>query len=343
MALQNLIVVGASNGGLEAFSYIAACLPADLPAAVALVVHVDAASPPLLATLVDRAGPLRARTAKDGEPLQAGRIYVAPPDVHLLVDDGALRLSRTARENRTRPAVDPLFRTAARAYGASVVGVVLTGSLDDGTAGLLAIKARGGIAVVQDPADAMFPGMPESALRNVDVDHCLPLREIPELLVRLAARGAAEDPPAVEEADGPADPIQASGLTCPTCHGALWEQPGSNFLFYECRTGHTFGARSLLAAQSDDLETALWGAVRALEESASIERRIAARMAGAIGRRHGESATAKEDQARLIRRIVLGSAADAVLDTEDVEVQCGGRRAVRPSGPREASEPDRGR
>jgi two-component system, chemotaxis family, protein-glutamate methylesterase/glutaminase len=187
---HDIIVIGASTGGVEALAAIARSLRPDLPAALLLVLHVPAQATSALPLILERAGPLPAAHAVDGEPIQMGRIYVAPPDFHLVCEQGHVRLVRGPRENRNRPAVDPLFRSAARAYGPRVIGVILTGALNDGTAGLMAIKRRGGIAVVQDPADAFFPSMPESALEYVDADYCLPLAEIGPTLTRLAQEPA---------------------------------------------------------------------------------------------------------------------------------------------------------
>src|SRR5207248_1020910 len=190
---HDLIVVGASAGGIEALQQLLGELPADLPAALCVVVHIPANSPGVLPRILSRAGPLPAAHPLDGEPLRYGRVYVAPPDQHLLLRRGALCLTRGPRENGHRPAVDPLFRSAALALGRRVVGVVLSGNLDDGTAGLQAVKRRGGVTVVQDPADALFTGMPESAVQNVRIDHVLPVAAIAPLLVQLAQQTASEE------------------------------------------------------------------------------------------------------------------------------------------------------
>ena len=183
---RDIIVIGASAGGVEALSQLARHLPADLPAAVFVVLHVPPYSPGLLPRILSRSRTLPASHPADGEAIRNGRITIAPPDHHLLLEGGRIRLTRGPRENGHRPAVDPLFRTAACSFGPRVVGVVLSGTLDDGTAGLAAIKQRDGVAVVQDPDEALYTGMPRSAMESVAVDYCLPINGIAELLVRLA-------------------------------------------------------------------------------------------------------------------------------------------------------------
>jgi two-component system, chemotaxis family, protein-glutamate methylesterase/glutaminase len=188
---HDIIVIGASSGGIEALIEVVARLPEELPAAVFVVVHISPRSVSLLPEILNRAGPLTAAHAKNNEKIKVGRIYVARPDFHLLIHDGAVRLVRGPKENNTRPAIDPTFRTAAHAYGSRVVGILLSGTLDDGTAGLQAVKLRGGVAVVQDPADALFPDMPLNAIAAVAVDHVLPKGEIAPLLARLAREPAS--------------------------------------------------------------------------------------------------------------------------------------------------------
>ena len=192
MAARDIIVVGASAGGVNALATLAEGLPPDLPASVLVALHLAPGVTSILPEILARAGRLPAVHPKDGEAYEKGKIYVAPPDHHLLVREGHLRLTRGARENLHRPAIDPLFRSAALAHGPRVIGVVLTGSLDDGTAGLSAVKRCGGTAVVQDPSDASHPSMPAAALKNVAVDHSVPLSEMAALLARLAG-GAVED------------------------------------------------------------------------------------------------------------------------------------------------------
>src|SRR4051794_15988643 len=176
--MTHLVVIGTSGGGIEALRELAAGLPADFPAPIAVVMHTSPQAPGILPDILQRAGALPAVNAKNGERLRPGTIYVPPPDHHLLIEPGRVRISRGPRENRFRPAIDPLFRSAAQVYGPGAIGVLLTGSLDDGTAGLWAIKRLGGVAIVQDPADALFPDMPRSAIEHVEVDHVVPLADV---------------------------------------------------------------------------------------------------------------------------------------------------------------------
>ena len=287
-----LVVVGASAGGVRALQALASALPQDFPAAVLVVLHIGS-HPSSLPALLSHCGPLRATHAGDGEPIAAGHIHVAPPDHHLLVDAGRLRLSRGPKEHHSRPAIDPLFRSAALARGPDVVGVVLTGRLDDGTAGLQAIKQCGGIAVVQDPADADEPSMPDSALRYVQVDHCVPLASLAGLLTSLvradvSPAGASASPtPAHEQAlslslGDPMEHMRAiatpSPFTCPDCHGGLWEIDGAQPKRYRCHTGHAYTLRTLQHAQGESSDAAMWGALRALQEQEFLLRTVLAQL-----------------------------------------------------------------
>jgi two-component system, chemotaxis family, protein-glutamate methylesterase/glutaminase len=315
---RDIIVIGASAGGVEALSQLAHRLPGDLPAAIFVVLHIPPHSPSLLPQILNRKGPLPALHPDDGEVIRPGRIYIAPPDQHLLLDVGHLRLTRGPRENGHRPAVDPLFRTAARSYGHRVVGVVLSGTLDDGTAGLAAIKQRGGATIVQDPEDALYPGMPRSAVETVAVDYCLPVSAIGERLVRVTreplevpkgnamsndmefeSQMAAFDMDAIEDEDRPGLP---SVFACPDCGGTLWEINQGEVTRFRCRVGHAWTANGLLARQSEGVETALWTALRALEERAVLCNRLADRM-----QKRGLqiSATRFEKQAAVSRRRAL--------------------------------------
>lgn len=284
MANHDIIVIGASAGGVEALSYLVAQLPHNLPAAVFVVQHTTPNGPGLLVTILDRAGPLETRIAENGEAIQRGMIYLAPPDQHLLVDKDRVRIARGPRENRARPAIDPLFRSAAVAYSTRVIGVVLTGMLDDGTAGLLAVKRCGGTTVVQHPDDAMYKDMPTSALANVEVDHCLPLSDIGRMLNQLAhepADTAVEVPQdlvveakMVESIKSDIPNEEAYGTPalygCPACGGPMWEWHRDEFLRYRCHVGHAFTPRTMLADQDEALERVLWIALRTLEERTNM-------------------------------------------------------------------------
>jgi two-component system chemotaxis response regulator CheB len=293
MVGHDIVVVGASAGGVEALSSLAAALPEDLPAALFVVLHVPAHATSVLPQILSRLGKLPACHPRPGQPIESGHIYVAPPDTHLLVEPGRVNLTKGPRENGYRPAIDALFRSAARAYGARVVGVVLSGMLDDGTNGLAAIKARHGIAVVQDPADALYGGMSRSALESVEVDHVVPLLELAPLLARLArlSSAAVATLPAYElaietqaaaledESMGTADrPGTPSGFTCPECHGALWQLEEGNLVRFRCRVGHAYSGASLMAAEANALEAALWTALRTLEETSALHRQLAGRL-----------------------------------------------------------------
>ena len=290
MANRDIIVMGASAGGLPAFNRIIKQLPENLNAAVFIVWHVSPYSTSLLPDILSRAGKLEAKHPADGESIQKGKIYVAPPDRNLLLEAGRVRLAKGPKENRFRPAVDPLFRSAAYAYGAQVVGVVLTGALDDGTAGLWAIKDRGGIAVVQDPAEAEQPSMPSSALNNVQIDDCLPISEIPPLLVTLTQQTVEEAGPPVSKqleietkialgADSAELDVTQLGkmseFTCPDCHGSLTKINNGRLQRFRCHTGHSFSNGSLLAELTDSVEQALWNTIRAVEERIRLLKNLA--------------------------------------------------------------------
>lgn len=334
MPEHDIIVVGASAGGVEALVKVVRGLPSDLPGAVFVVLHVPPYATSALPRILNSAGPLPAVHAVDGEPIERGRIYVAPPDYHLLVDLGRVRVTRGPRENRHRPAVDPLFRSAARSYGPRTVGVVLTGALDDGTAGLLAIKKRGGVAIVQDPDEALFSGMPAGALEYVDVDECLSLRDIAPALARISREPADEEGghPVSEELEIESKIAvldetalereysfgQLAGFACPDCKGPLWEIHDGELLRFRCRTGHAFTAEGLVAGQSEALEEALYMALNTLEESRLMAERLAAE---AHGRDHGRVAQRFEYRARdaqrraeVIRQALLGEDAAASSD-----------------------------
>jgi two-component system chemotaxis response regulator CheB len=289
---RNIIVVGASAGGVQVLQDLMRGLPEDFPAALFVVVHTSASSPGILPQILDRAGPLHAAHPEDREKYKMGRVYVAPPDFHMLLKDNQILVTRGPKENGFRPAVDALFRTAAISHGPRVVGVVLTGGLDDGTVGLIHIKNEGGIAVAQDPEEAVFPSMPRSAVDNVEVDYVLPVAEMPALLARLATEPLAEGAtmrrgngrPDVAEAGKAVlqeqkSPGPPTPFTCPECGGALWERRDGKISRFQCHVGHSYTSESLLSGKNDELESVLWGALRALEENAELRWRMARRAA----------------------------------------------------------------
>jgi two-component system, chemotaxis family, protein-glutamate methylesterase/glutaminase len=325
MAGRDIIVLGFSAGGVEAMGRVVADLPETLPAAILVVHHFPPSSVSALPRILERAGRLPARHAVHEEPILPGRIYVAPPDLHLLLNRKVV-LARGPKENGHRPAIDPLFRTAAKAYGPRVIGVLLSGTLDDGTAGIMMVKKCGGLAVVQAPADAMYSGMPSSALAHALVDYAVPVAEMGQLLVRLVGEPAGARPEAdtamasqesrspdsalggardleYEEVDGP-----PSGLTCPECGGALWELKDGELVRYRCHVGHAFTADNMMTQQAESLEAALWTAIRALEEKAELSRRLLERAKGRGWRRTAEQFEAAtrmaENGSELIRQLV---------------------------------------
>jgi two-component system chemotaxis response regulator CheB len=284
-----LVVVGASAGGVEALRAMVAGLPPELPAAVLVVLHIPRTGPSALPTILDRAGPLPAAPGVDGEPLRPGRIYVAPTDRHMLVLDGTLRLARGPAENGHRPAVDPLFRSAARAAGDRTVAVVLSGARDDGTAGAATVAGHGGVVLVQDPEDALHPSMPRSVLDHVEAARVCPTAKLGALIAEtLAARTATGSEPAepdelteLETAMANLDdltteslPGTPAGFACPSCHGGLFEVPGEPAPRYRCWVGHAWSPDTLLDEQGAAFEGALWMALRSLEEKAALARRM---------------------------------------------------------------------
>jgi two-component system, chemotaxis family, protein-glutamate methylesterase/glutaminase len=282
---RNIIVVGTSAGGLEALDELIGQLPKDLGASLLIVQHM---APPnsgeALMRRLSRHKLFAVKLAKDGERVKPGRIYIAPPDHHLLLKTDKVLVRKGARENRSRPAVDPLFRSAAVAHGSRVIGVILTGMLDDGTAGLVAIKRCGGVTVVQDPNDAAYPGMPQSALDNLKVDFCVPIAEMGQLLATLVAKPHGKTKPIpgdvrteaeiAERVSSDIAQVERLGsqvpYNCPNCGGVLWEMDAPVAKRYRCHTGHAFTATALLASQSEKIEEMLWISLRMFEERKNL-------------------------------------------------------------------------
>jgi two-component system, chemotaxis family, protein-glutamate methylesterase/glutaminase len=335
MARKDIVVIGASAGGMEALQKLVSRLPADLPASLFVVWHLSPGAKSVLPSVLSKAGPLPAAHPEDGDRIEPGRIHVAPNDHHMLLEKGYIRVARGPKENRFRPAIDPLFRSAAYVYGARVVGVVLTGALDDGTAGLWTIKLRGGTTVVQEPSDALIRSMPLSALDNVAVDHKLPAGEIGDLLARLVrepAAGAVKLPDAEDEKTWHEIRIakerealeehamelgELSPFTCPECHGVLAMLREGRIVRFRCHTGHAFSSDTLLVSSSEQLEARLWDAVRAADESMILLNRLGKEFA-----RSGNTGAAEEcfDKAREVHDRVE-AVREAALESEEVDVE----------------------
>jgi two-component system, chemotaxis family, protein-glutamate methylesterase/glutaminase len=291
-----VVVIGASAGGVGVLAELVANLPADLPVAILVVLHVNPSGTSVLPGILSRAGVLPVRHATHGETLCAGVVRVAPPDHHLMVVGDRLEVTRGPRQNGHRPAIDPLFTSAARSHGASAVGVVLSGTLDDGVAGLRTIRDAGGLTVVQDPAEAQFPAMPQAAIAAGVVDHVLAVDDIAELIRELrldpvagvaeeddgapARAGGGENDHLVDDAEG-----ASSTFTCPACGGPLHaENSAAGDDTFSCRVGHRYASESLLAAQDNALDDALWAAYRSLVEQADLCRRVAVRLGWGVER-----------------------------------------------------------
>jgi two-component system chemotaxis response regulator CheB len=292
---HDIIVVGTSEGGLEALDALVAQLPTDVAASMFVVQHMAPHnSGAALTRRLGRHRAFRAALAKDGERVSRGRIYIAPPDSHLLLRANRTLVRKGARENLSRPGVDPLFRSAAVAYGPRVIGVVLTGMLDDGASGLIAIKRCGGVTIVQDPADAAYSGMPQHALDRLDPDHCVPIAGMGELLATLVARRRRKVRRIPRDIRTEAeiaervlsDVAQVEGLgtqvpyNCPNCGGVLWEMAIPKAKRYRCHTGHSFTALTLLASQSEKIEEMLWISLRMFEERKNLLTSMGTSMVG---------------------------------------------------------------
>ena len=278
MAQASIVVIGASAGGVSALRALVAGLPEGFSAPILVVLHTGA-HPSTLPGLLNAVGALSAKHAEDGETIQPGTIYVAPPDRHMTVAGRRLRLSRGPKENWARPAIDPLFRSAAAAYGAGVVGIILTGNLNDGTTGLLEIKRQGGIAIAQDPVEAAYPEMPGSAASHVPLDYCLPVLQIAKLLVEVFERKDGGEAAMPNDDSRPsasperlADAVfeRPVAMTCPECGGALRRHEVGSIVKFDCHIGHSYTAEVMALAHFDELERVMRAAVRFLNERAEF-------------------------------------------------------------------------
>ena len=330
---------------MEVLTRVVKGLPPDLRAAVCVVLHIAPGSPSMLAKILGRAGRLPCRAASDGERLREGLILVAPPDHHLVIEDGHVRLTVGPRENGHRPAIDVLFRSAARALDSRVVGVILSGTRDDGSAGLAVIKQSGGATIVQDPDEALYAGMPASAIANVPVDAIVKSDSVASTIVAMvkgedpppdATSELSPDPspPAAEVNPSSAGPNPARGepyrvetepvnAICPECGGVLSERPAAGVLRWECRVGHRYSPGTLVDAQADSVEAALWAAVRALDDRAILLARMSAQAEkrGQIrsARRFRRQSQAADEQAQIVRQALTGAAQTTLRRVEDDE------------------------
>lgn len=320
---RDIVVIGASAGGVEALKALFEKLPADLPAAFFIVLHVWPSGKSYLPEILQRASRMKVGHAVDGERIEHGRIYIAPPDLHLFVERGNVSVKRGPRENRCRPAINPLFRSAAAAFGPRVVGVILTGTLDDGSAGAWSVSQSGGVTIIQDPATAAFEEMPRSAIEAVEVSHVANLEDIPQLIIKRVGEKVRSEPPRsvpdlvkINDASVKMEPMEMdidkyaerSVYSCPECGGALWEMKEGGQLSFRCHVGHGYSGKGLRDEQDLVLEQSLWSALRALVESASLDERLAERSAEndlpGAAEAYRRNSTEKRAQEALIRQFL---------------------------------------
>jgi two-component system, chemotaxis family, protein-glutamate methylesterase/glutaminase len=332
---SQIVVIGASSGGLDAVQTVAGGLSHDFPAPICVVIHTSPDSPGVIHEIVGRATDMVTVALRQAEKLEAGKIYFPPPDCHLVIEPGRVRATKGPKENRFRPAIDPLFRTAAQVFGPRAIGVILTGNLDDGTAGLGAIKRLGGRAIVQDPRDALFPAMPQSAIGHVNVDYCVRLDQIAPLLIDLTGRPVRaptlpiprelETEVRIDRQENPKDAglehiAKPSPFSCPDCHGVLLQIDDENRVRFRCHVGHGYSIDSLLAAYSEQIEGSLWTAIRSLEETALFLDELTrhAKVASTVGdadRFASRAAEARKHSAAL--RDIVSSRGALVAATSD--------------------------
>ncbi|QJD96686.1 chemotaxis protein CheB [Mucilaginibacter robiniae] len=293
--LKNIIVIGASAGGLAAIKELLAIVPENMPVAIFIVMHVaKVSSPQIIKTILEKHTSYNFCIPEDGETIREGTIYFAPPDVHMLIKPEQIRLINAPHENRWRPSIDVLFRSAAVAFNARAIGIILTGLLDDGTSGMQAVKRSGGICMVQEPVDAEFPDMPVSVLNNVDVDYRVPVAEMGYVLADIFSKPAASPAPVPEDIRIESEITERmtsnitdlekigthSNYVCPDCGGGLWQIKNENGLRYRCYTGHVYTANLLLEKQNESLEESLWVSIRMMEERRNLQLNMASQQNG---------------------------------------------------------------
>jgi two-component system, chemotaxis family, protein-glutamate methylesterase/glutaminase len=323
---RDIVVIGTSAGGLEAVGELIAQLPSDLPAAIFVVQHL---APDLSGVaLLRRLAPYKsfgARFARDGEAIKHGQVYLAPPDFHMLVRQKKVLVTKGARENGFRPGIDPLFRSAAVTHSNRVVGIILTGLLDDGTAGLIAVKRCGGVTIVQDPKDASYPAMPQSALNNAPVDHCVPVSEMGALLETLTRQPPGKKAPIPHDITVEAeiaervlsDIVEVNSLgrqvpyNCPDCGGVLWQMKQGKLLRYRCHVGHSFTADTLLSLQTEKIEETLWVALRMFEERKNLLKNMLQKSPKSMASRTMARSSEAQVHIERIRAILLTKTASA--------------------------------
>ncbi len=296
MPKSDIIVIGASAGGVQALRVIAAGLPPNLDAALFAVLHIGAGidGHSDLPAILNRAGRLPSKHPVDGETIQHRMLYLAPPDCHMLLSGDKIRLSHGPRENNTRPAINPLFRSAAHTYRGRVAGVILTGFMDDGTAGLAEIKRRGGVTIVQDPSTAIHPEMPANAIAHVEVDHVVPLERIPALIAELPAteRAGVETEESLKR--------QLMEMACPECGGPIWHERQGRIVEFRCIVGHAYSPLAIAAENKEAVERALWGALVTLEQAAILDEKLASE----VGAEAAQDAEKKREWAETIRGLL---------------------------------------
>jgi two-component system chemotaxis response regulator CheB len=327
MVNRDIVVIGASAGGVGALTELVSHLPRALNATVFIVLHIPVYARTELPAVLSRSAVLPVKLAQDGAEIERGTIYVAPNDHHLVLRSNRIRLTKGPRENRVRPCIDVLFRSAAIEFGSRVIGIVLTGLLDDGTAGLWAIKDRQGITITQEPSTAEYPDMPFSAIRHVEIDHQLSLRQIAETVGTLTAQ---QFPAPVSEAIPPYLKLETdiategnalksgvlkigelSANTCPECHGVLVKIQEGSIVRYRCHTGHAFSLETLLVEVDEAIDNGLWDGIRAIEERALILREMEGlerqRGSNDSADRRAREAEDAEQRAQRIRELVVGN------------------------------------